>query len=427
MPKKKSIVIVSLLFGCVALGGISGVALRGKYENTVGRLVPSDVYATETAKIRDDNSPIMGGHSTANYFEAVLQLVSDEYVDPVTDPKKFAQGAIRFMLQRLDDAGSRFYDEKEWPAYLGMFEGKYQGIGADLIVKRIGTEGKYEFPLIVASVADGGPSQRAGLATGDVIDEIDGRWIASRSLLIDLDAKNAELQAKKITEEQFDIFLKQLRKSAETLITIYKAMTDLTATAGPQVSLRIIRNGKPIVLKVSREGVEVETIESINGVIRIRSFGSGVAERLQELIANKNELTLDLRGNPGGSWEVMESCLALLIPSGKWGGIRNEPGQPIQPLKIDNGVAITRKLRVLVDNGTAREAEMFVAGLRDRCKAEVIGAPTLGMGIQSKRFPLVDGSGYTLTSGRIFDINDKPLFREEVILSGISAANEKKL
>lgn len=424
MANKKTIAIAGVLVGCAAIGGFAGAKLRGKYEQTEGRLAPYDIYATETATVKDDNAPIMGGHSSSSYFEAVLQLVSDEYVDPVTDSKKLAHGAIRFMLQRLDDAGSRFYDEKEWPAYLGMFEGKYQGIGADLVIKRIGTKGNYQFPLMVASVADGGPAERAGLKSGDLIDEIDGRWIASRSLLIDLDAKNAELQSKKISDAEFDDFLKQLRKRAETLMTIYKAMTELMASTGSQVSLKIIRDGKSLETKVSREGAEVETIEELGGAIRIRSFGSGVDEKLKELVAGKSELTLDLRGNPGGSWDVMERCLSSLIPAGKWAGIRKEPGQPIRSLETKTGTDQKRKIRILVDGGTAREAEIFVSALRDCCGAEIVGGPTLGMGLQTKRFPLPDGSGYTLTSGRVFDLKDKPLFKDEVILSGLAASEQ---
>ncbi len=426
MKKIRIPIVAIVMIAFLGVGIVFGISLRNKFERTAGRLLPNDVYATETAKVKDDNTPIMGGHSSANYFEAVLQLVSDEYVDPVKEPKKLAHGAIRFMLQRLDDAGSRFYDEKEWSAYLGMFEGRYQGIGADLIIKRIGTKGKYEFPLVVASVADGGPAAKAGLKAGDIIDEIDGRWIASRSLLVDLDAKNLELQAKKISNEQFDLFLKNLRKRAETLLPVYKAMTKLIAENGTSVKCKVIRNGLSIDMELPRTGANVETIEEKAGVIRIRTFGSQVDEKLKEMIADKSNIKIDLRGNPGGSWEIMKKSVELFVSGKEWIGIKSEPDSSIKKLISNSKLSKNVELELLVDSGTAREAEVFAIALRDGAGAKIVGGPTMGMGLQTKRFGLQDGSGYTLTSGRVFDIKGNPLFKEDVILSGLINAEENQ-
>ena len=108
----------------------------------------------------------------------------------------------------------------------------------------------------------------------------------------------------------------------------------------------------------------------------------------------------------------MTECLSALIPPGEYVRIQREPNMKPQPLVLKNGVEEPQRIKVLVGKGTAREAEVFAVALRDRAGAEIVGGQMFGLGLKIERITLPDGSGYTITSGRMFDLAGDPLFHE---------------
>jgi carboxyl-terminal processing protease len=59
-------------------------------------------------------------------------------------------------------------------------------------------------------------------------------------------------------------------------------------------------------------------------------------------------------------------------------------------------------LVVLVDEGTARAAEIMAAALRDQTRATLLGAKTLGLCGLTKAFPLDDGSALVMTVAQCY-------------------------
>ena len=57
---------------------------------------------------------------------------------------------------------------------------------------------------------------------------------------------------------------------------------------------------------------------------------------------------------------------------------------------------------VLVDQGTARAAEILAAALRDQARATLLGAKTLGLCGLTKAFPLEDGSALVMTVAQCY-------------------------
>ena len=57
---------------------------------------------------------------------------------------------------------------------------------------------------------------------------------------------------------------------------------------------------------------------------------------------------------------------------------------------------------VLVDQGTARAAEIMAAALRDQARATLLGAKTLGLCGLTKAFPLEDGSALVMTVAQCY-------------------------
>jgi len=409
MSKPTSFYLWSAVAMVAAVCGAGyGNSLRVSHDGGDGLLAPSALYASNQDA---GNATIAEGISARQYFEEVRRVILDEFVEPVSNETSLARGALQFMLQELGDSSSRYYSPTQWAAYIDMFEGHYSGIGADLSVREEQTPEGSILPIKVVSLAAGGPAAKAGLKQGDWIDEIDGHWIASRSLWVEVEKASGRLGKKQITREEFDSIVEQLQKKSENLITIFPALEELQAKTGP-VKLKVRRGDETLDFTVARKRFDVAPVGMDGSTIRIRSFSKSAPNELAALVRGKESVVLDVRGNPGGSFRSMSACLAELCPSGVYGMQKKDPKQQPQKL-ILNGTDAPPRLTVVVDRGTAREAELFVAALRDLAGAEIEGPATFGLGQRIERFALADGSGYTLTSAHLLDARGNSLVRSK--------------
>ena len=117
---------------------------------------------------------------------------------------------------------------------------------------------------------------------------------------------------------------------------------------------------------------QFEPISKEGDVIRIRSFGHGVDVKLADLLGSSESVTIDIRNNFGGSFEVMERCLALLIPKGEYAKLLTKRSKEPAPVSLSNGSERIRQITVVVDKGTAREA--------DRIRLSTVRHPRLAAG-----------------------------------------------
>lgn len=398
-------------------GGLSGHFLRNRYEASTGHAEFERMYASVPA-FRDDASSLLGGKTPGQYFQKVLELLKDQFVDPIRDETPLAHGAARFMLQSLRDPGVRFFSPGEWSSYLESFDGKYVGLGADLAILWRGEDDQIQLPLTIVSVYDGGPAAKAGLKAGDVIEDVNGNWVASRSLLGELAVAGEKRSRGEMTEEQYQKEFERLREKSIQAIPINRAIDLLQKPSDSPIRMTVLRNGKPVEVDVVLTSGTFEPIERVNDSIRIRSFGKAVDLELARMLPASGELKLDLRDNPGGSFHVMERCLQLLIPAGEYGKLQTKRNNAPVPLTIAGGVDKPLSITVIVNGGTAREAEMFASALRDRAGARILGGRTAGLGILCDRYTLPDRSGYTLTRGSFVDLRGQSLFVQSQQMGG---------
>ena len=77
------------------------------------------------------------------------------------------QGALKGMLESLDDPHSVYFTREELRSFQEDIKGKYVGVGM-VIQKKVGE------PLTVVSPIEDGPAYKAGIKPKDQIVEIDG-------------------------------------------------------------------------------------------------------------------------------------------------------------------------------------------------------------------------------------------------------------
>ncbi len=297
----------------------------------------------------------------------VFGYIKENYVDQVDD-RDLLEAAIRGMLSELDPH-TRWLSQEELEAMHDQASGEYGGIGVEIYARD-------DF-LEVVTAMDGTPAARAGVLPGDRIVEIDG---------VELDHEN-----------------------------VGESMDWLRGSPGSEVSLRILREGKPdgIELELQRESVQVVSVTSRRlderyGYIRIASFQQNTPYALEEALGELKHDNLaplagyvvDLRRNPGGVMSAAIGVADRLLDRDL--EIVHTRGQRKEDLTRyhSHGPDVSNNLPmvVLVDRGSASASEIVAGALQAHNRAVVVGEQTFGKGSVQTVVPLRNGSGMRITT-----------------------------
>ena len=197
-------------------------------------------------------------------FVNVVNVVKDEYVNPVDD-KKLISGAMKGMLSSLDPYSAYLEPEANKELQIET-QGEFEGVGMEITIKD-------EIITVVSPIEDT-PAWKAGVKTGDRIIEIDGQSTKGMSTS---DAAR-KLRGKRGTQ----VVISLLREKATKIMKI-------TLT-------RDVIKIKSVRTKFLQDGI---------GYVRISEFQEQTAADLENAIKsfnlnNEKGLILDLRYNPGG-------------------------------------------------------------------------------------------------------------------------------
>ena len=326
-----------------------------------------------------------GDPDPARTFEAVLDRVQNDYALKIQPDSKLSNGAIAQMLASLNDPKTSFLDPKMRAAKRDALLGRYEGIGATLLVVKAKKD-KYDYlNLTVVDVAPGSPAEKAGLQSGDIIDSINDKWVISRSTLLDADRLQKEQKNKTKTDAELKEEAKQITEKFQKGYLISKALPLLTTGTGKTLKIAVMRGGQaaPVVATVQTavtqvEPVEFKMLDKQIGVLTVRQFNGKATEQFQQAIekngADLKGLVVDLRGNPGGvraataDLNGYQSALTLLslISDHPTVQIASRPKQH-EAIPIADARKVTAPLVVLTDSGTANVAEN---GRRDAANRE---------------------------------------------------------
>ena len=359
---------------------------------------------------------------------AVVNLLKEHYYEPITKEKEtvMARGAVRGMLESLDDPDSRFLDPTEQKLLNDAGFGKFHGIGAVLALREVKVDELDATKLIIVSAMPGSPAQKAGLIPGDSVTHIGGKWIVTYDPFKEA---NLEKLAKAARNKEIDAFTYQ--KAYETAykklkegVTIVDALETLTSKSSGEVGLRIERPGRrdPIELKLSCANTVVDPVTSRatkQGIayIRISQFNTRAvrefAVELKRAQANGTKaLVLDLRGNPGGLIDAAAEIAGRITGGGVMAIVESSNGR--RTIRKPRRPGLGLPVAVLVDEGTASVAELMAGTLRENSAAILVGDKTFGDGLMQTPLMLQDGSAAILTTGKMltakgFDFNGKGL------------------
>ena len=152
--------------------------------------------------------------------------------------------------------------------------------------------------------------------------------------------------------------------------------------------------------------------------IRIHRFDGHTPALLAEalrLSTQHPEITVDLRGNIGGSLEAADLCRRMLIPeAGSFGSIRYSDGRgglsPSYALQLEPvDVGFRGRVRALVDAITYSAAEDFLQPLVGLDHVHVEGGPTGGGSGRARTVPLKDGYRLRVSTAITYTRDGQPI------------------
>lgn len=146
--------------------------------------------------------------------------------------------------------------------------------------------------FLITATIDGGPAQKAGLMAQDRIVQIDDHVI-------------------------------------DTKVSLAQAIQRVKGVSGTEVTLKILRNGKLLTIKVVRAKIVIPNMESkvYTGnktpvcYISLHLFDDGSARDFSKIIGDFStqhcsKYIFDLRNNPGGSLNEVVDMLDYFVPTG---------------------------------------------------------------------------------------------------------------
>ena len=307
-------------------------------------------------------------------YSEVLSRIRTEYVE---DPSitKVTSGALHGLLESLD-ADSSYLDPQEYKDYKQRKgEGKAT-IGASL-------SKRYGYAAVIA-VIPGGPAEKAGVNSGDIIEAIEGKTTREMSLA-EIDGLLAGQPGSVI-----NVSIVRPRKAQPVQTAITRAM-------------------------VSDPPVSDKMLDPAIGYIKIDDFPKGrsqdVAAKLKQLEKDgAKKIVLDLRNSGGGEEDEGIATANLFLNHGIITYLQGQK-YPKQTFNADPQKATVSSLPlvVLVNRGTAGPAEIVASAIMENARGDVVGDKTFGSGAIQKVIEMPDGSALILSVAKYYSPSGKAL------------------
>ena len=333
-------------------------AFVGSTNKVSGFLNPASTVASDTTP---------SATADLSEFWGVWNLMQKTYPfkDKVPTDKDAVYGAISGMVSSYGDPYTMFFPPKQAKLFNDQVKGSFGGIGAELGVK--------DGAITVIAPIKGSPAEAAGIKTGDIITEINGKKTDS----LDID----------------------------TAISLIRGDIGTTVTLGV-----IHPNGNQIEkIIITRQVVNLPIIDTATHgdvfEISLYEFSQDSASLFKDALgkfqaSGKQKLVIDLRGNPGGYLDAAVDIASYFLPSGVT--VVQEDSGNNAPRVVHQSLGYTLlnpipKIAILVNGGSASASEILSGALSEQGVATLVGTTTYGKGSVQQVTDLPDGSAVKIT------------------------------
>lgn len=309
----------------------------------------------------------------------VMDLVQKQSPEPPS-PRQLTHATIQGMLHTLDPH-SNYMDESEFRLLREEQKGSFFGIGA--IIQQ------HDQGIAIISPMKGGPAERLGVRSGDIIKEIDGATTEG--------------------------------------MTSTAALQKLRGEKGALVEIAVQRGGVPGLLRFSIPRAEVPTnsvyysfmLNPTTGFILIKDFGETTSEEFEKAVATlkkqgMKQLILDLRLNGGGVLDAaIGICRQLLGPDQLIVSQKGRDGRDENQTRTSKGAQLDPfPLVILINRGSASASEIVTGAVQDHDRGLVVGQTSWGKGLVQSVLPINRSRGLALTTARYYTPSGRSIQRD---------------
>ncbi|MBP5157736.1 MAG: S41 family peptidase [Treponema sp.] len=315
------------------------------------------------------------------YLEIINSLyyyIQQNYIDEV-DAEKLYEGALKGMIDSLDDPYSQYLSKDDWRSLSDKTVGTFGGVGLSITKP---TENKPDKPAYVevAQPIDDSPGAKAGIQPGDFIIKIDGVDTSTLTMNEVLDRLRGTVG------EPVTVTIKRGKKM-EFDCTLIRALIE-----NPTVKAGMIR----------------DTL-----YIRLSEFGSTTADKVKDALdkyrRNYKSIILDLRNNGGGLLTSAYNIADMFIDDGVIVATKSR-------IAYENSVYTASKrntevpgeipLIVLINGASASASEILAGALKDAHRAYLVGEKSFGKGSVQIPTPLINNDGFKITVAKYYSPTD---------------------
>jgi carboxyl-terminal processing protease len=302
-------------------------------------------------------------------FDQVSALIRDNYVDQEIDEEELWSYALAGLVEGLMKSGDKpineILDKTRLELLQSHSKGQISGIG--IVFENV------EKMAIVREVLPGGPASNTRMRPNDRIIAVDGKDVA------DLDMGSIVMM--------------------------------IRGKSGTPVELLMQRGTEEWTETITRGQVQVESVQGTVhegvGYLRLMHFNEDTPKRLDRVMADLRKsgaksLIVDLRGSPGGLFDVSLEVAERFLTSGETiVSLKKRDGrEEIHRAKRPD--AFAGPIVVLIGKETASSAEILAAALKENGRATLVGEKTYGKGTVEKIFELDNGYALKLTVARFY-------------------------
>ena len=327
---------------------------------------------TENLVATTENTNNVDVNAEMNYMKTLIEQIKAEYKDQVSY-EQLVNGAYKGIFDTLDPFSVYYPTQKEQNDFVTTVNGEFQGVGLSLDV--------INGVCKVVSPISGGPAESAGILSGDVIVEINGR---------------------------------NVRDIPEQVPSL------LRGEAGSKVGIGIERPGHTGIIRftITREVIRINAVsyrmlDTETGYIKIDSFDKDVDKeftgaKLNLLSQGMKYLILDLRNNPGGYIIGATNIANQLIAKGPIVSFEQQ-GKIVETINSTGAFFTDFPMVVLMNEGSASASEILGGALKDSGQAIIIGVPSYGKGTAQQVEKLPNGAGMKLSKYYFLTPNNKKI------------------
>ena len=385
-------------------------------------------------------------------YEIYENVKSHFYQPELIDDQEALYGAMRGIVEQLDDPYSEFLDPQDWQRFGESLEGEFSGVGIEItLVERV---------LTVITPLIGTPAEAAGVLAGDQILAIDGestegirlseaayqiRGEVGTTVVLTVRHEDESIEDIPIVRDTIVIdaveselleggtigYIRIMRFESDTTRGLDAALASFDlANAG--IGAAIAHEDSRFTVTTVSEGTDAELsglstddeIRTIDGVSladldleRVVALTRGNLGEAVELTVRRSDgtlesfevtrdvevpgLILDLRNNAGG---LMDQAITVASRFVDEGIVLRTDGrlQGARSFYTRSNALPNLPLAILINRGTASASEITAGAIRDNQMGILIGEGSFGKGVYQRIVEFEDGSALKITTGEYF-------------------------